>query len=110
MARVDQYVGADAAELVAILYRVIGGVGYRPLLTLVETCLLLGSVFFDAISGGDRATEVVAGYEKAWADFGRLDDAGHYNQMVLEDSRAVAPNATLAPWVDATIQHAVGAR
>ena len=30
----------------AILYRVIGGVGYRPLLTLVETCLLLGSVFF----------------------------------------------------------------
>jgi len=32
--------------VVAILYRVIGGVGYRPLLTLVETCLLLGSVFF----------------------------------------------------------------
>ena len=30
----------------AILYRVIAGVGYRPLLTLVETCLLLGSVFF----------------------------------------------------------------
>jgi glycosyltransferase involved in cell wall biosynthesis len=32
--------------IVAILYRVIGGVGYRPLLTLVETCLLLGSIFF----------------------------------------------------------------
>jgi glycosyltransferase involved in cell wall biosynthesis len=32
--------------IVAILYRIIGGVGYRPLLTLVETCLLLGSVFF----------------------------------------------------------------
>ena len=32
--------------IAAILYRVIGGVGYRPLLTLVETCLLLGSVFF----------------------------------------------------------------
>jgi hypothetical protein len=32
--------------VVAILVRVIGGVGYRPLLTLVETCLLLGSVFF----------------------------------------------------------------
>jgi glycosyltransferase involved in cell wall biosynthesis len=30
----------------AILYRVFAGVGYRPLLTLVETCLLLGSVFF----------------------------------------------------------------
>ena len=32
--------------IVAVLYRVIGGVGYRPLLTLVETCLLLGSIFF----------------------------------------------------------------
>jgi glycosyltransferase involved in cell wall biosynthesis len=32
--------------IIAVLYRVIGGVGYRPLLTLVETCLLLGSVFF----------------------------------------------------------------
>ena len=32
--------------VVAILYRVIAGVGFRPLLTLVETCLLLGSVFF----------------------------------------------------------------
>jgi hypothetical protein len=29
-----------------VLVRVIGGVGYRPLLTLVETCLLLGSVSF----------------------------------------------------------------
>ena len=46
-------------------------------------------------------TEVVAGYEKAWADFGRLDAAGHYNQMVLEDSLVVAPNAMLAPWIDA---------
>jgi glycosyltransferase involved in cell wall biosynthesis len=32
--------------VVAVLVRVIGGVGYRPLLTLVETCLLLGSVSF----------------------------------------------------------------
>lgn len=32
--------------IIAILYRVIAGVGFRPLLTLVETCLLLGSVFF----------------------------------------------------------------
>jgi glycosyltransferase involved in cell wall biosynthesis len=30
----------------AIVYRVVAGIGYRPLLTLVETCLLLGSVFF----------------------------------------------------------------
>lgn len=32
--------------IIAVLYRVIAGVGFRPLLTLVETCLLLGSVFF----------------------------------------------------------------
>lgn len=32
--------------VVAVLYRIIAGVGFRPLLTLVETCLLLGSVFF----------------------------------------------------------------
>lgn len=32
--------------VVAVGVRVFGGVGYRPLLTLVETCLLLGSVFF----------------------------------------------------------------
>ena len=32
--------------IVAVLYRVIAGVGFRPLLTLVAVCLLLGSVFF----------------------------------------------------------------
>ena len=32
--------------IVAVAVRLFGGVGYRPLLTLVETCLLLGSVFF----------------------------------------------------------------
>jgi hypothetical protein len=32
--------------VIAVGVRVFGGVGYRPLLTLVETCLLLGSVFF----------------------------------------------------------------
>jgi hypothetical protein len=32
--------------VLAVGVRVFGGVGYRPLLTLVETCLLLGSVFF----------------------------------------------------------------
>jgi glycosyltransferase involved in cell wall biosynthesis len=32
--------------IAAVLYRVIAGVGFRPLLTLIETCLLLGSVFF----------------------------------------------------------------
>ncbi|HEY5086013.1 MAG TPA: hypothetical protein VII66_01520, partial [Gemmatimonadaceae bacterium] len=32
--------------IAAVLYRIIAGVGFRPLLTLVEVCLLLGSVFF----------------------------------------------------------------
>jgi hypothetical protein len=32
--------------IAAVLWRVIAGVGFRPLLNLVETCLILGSVFF----------------------------------------------------------------
>jgi glycosyltransferase involved in cell wall biosynthesis len=32
--------------IVAIIWRVIGGVGFRPLINLVETCLTVGSVFF----------------------------------------------------------------
>ena len=32
--------------IVAILWRVIGGVGFRPLVNLVETCVIVGSVFF----------------------------------------------------------------
>jgi glycosyltransferase involved in cell wall biosynthesis len=32
--------------IVAILWRVIGGVGFRPLINLVEVCLTVGSVFF----------------------------------------------------------------
>jgi glycosyltransferase involved in cell wall biosynthesis len=32
--------------IVAILWRIIGGVGFRPLVNLVETCVTVGSVFF----------------------------------------------------------------
>ncbi len=32
--------------IIAVAVRFFGGIGYRPMLTLVETCLLLGSVFF----------------------------------------------------------------
>lgn len=32
--------------VIAILWRVIGGVGFRPLVNLVETCVTVGSVFF----------------------------------------------------------------
>ncbi|MDB4907945.1 MAG: glycosyl transferase family 2 [Gemmatimonadetes bacterium] len=32
--------------IVAVLYRILAGVGFRPLLTLVELCLLLGGLLF----------------------------------------------------------------
>jgi hypothetical protein len=62
---------------------------------------ILGFRLHDLIAGGSRAGEVIAGYERAWADFGRLDEAGHYNMMVAEDSRAVRSNERPSPWVDA---------
>lgn len=61
---------------------------------------IIGFRLHDMITGGDRAGDVVAGYEKAWADFGRLDANGHYTMMVAEDSRAVFPNRGAA-WIDA---------
>ena len=62
---------------------------------------ILGFRLHDLITGGNRADEVVAGYERAWAEFGRLDPAGHYNMMVAEDSHVVRPNERPSPWVDA---------
>jgi hypothetical protein len=62
---------------------------------------ILGFRLHDMITGGDRAAEVVAGYERAWADFGRLDASGHYNTMVLQDSRTLRPNEGPSAWVDA---------
>jgi hypothetical protein len=29
-----------------VLWRIVGGVGFRPLLNLVETCVIVGSVLF----------------------------------------------------------------
>jgi Linalool dehydratase/isomerase len=62
---------------------------------------ILGFRMHDLITGASRAEEVVAGYERAWADFGRLDTGGHYAMMVAEDSRAVRANDGPSPWVDA---------
>ncbi|MFI9386461.1 hypothetical protein [Kutzneria sp. NPDC052558] len=62
---------------------------------------ILGFRLHDLITGGRRAEEVVAGYEQAWRDFGRLDETGRYNMMVLRDSRQVLPNARQLAWVDA---------
>jgi len=46
-----------AAGLVAIAIRVFWGVGFRPLLNLVETCVITGSVFFV----GGLLGEMIAG-------------------------------------------------
>jgi hypothetical protein len=62
---------------------------------------ILGFRLHDLICGGDRATEVIANYEKAWSDFGRLDDNGHYNILIAEDSHVVMPNVERAAWSDA---------
>jgi hypothetical protein len=62
---------------------------------------IMGFRLHDLITGGNRAEEVVAGYEKAWADFGRLDADGHYNMFMMEDSRTIIPNDGKAPWIDA---------
>ena len=62
---------------------------------------ILGFRMHDLVTGGQMAAEVTESYEKAWSDLGRLDSAGHYNLMRLQDSGAMLPNATTAAWVDA---------
>jgi hypothetical protein len=62
---------------------------------------ILGFRMNDVLTGGAVADEVTRGYEQAWRQFGRLDADGHYNMMVLADSKTVLANETKAPWVDA---------
>ena len=62
---------------------------------------ILGFRMHDLLTGGDLAEEVTRGYERAWAQFGRLGENGHYNVMLSEDTRAVRSNVAQAPWVDA---------
>jgi Linalool dehydratase/isomerase len=62
---------------------------------------ILGFRLHDLIHGTDRASDVIANYEKAWSDFGRLDENGHYNVLITEDSHVVLPNADRAAWSDA---------
>ena len=62
---------------------------------------ILGFRMHDLVYGGSVAAEVTRGYEQAWREFGRLDADGHYNMMVLADSRTVLPNDAKTPWVDA---------
>lgn len=62
---------------------------------------ILGFRMHDLITGRSRTEDILANYERAWADFGRLDQSGHYNMMVMEDSQTIVPNAEPAAWTDA---------
>jgi hypothetical protein len=62
---------------------------------------ILGFRMHDLVTGGAVADEVTRAYERAWADFGRLDENGHYNMMMFQDSKAITPNRGSWPWVDA---------
>lgn len=59
---------------------------------------ILGFRLQDLVYGGSRAEEVTAGYREAWAQFGILNDNGHFNMMVQEHERAVLTPE--APWAD----------
>ncbi len=61
---------------------------------------ILGFRLHDVLTGGDRATEVIEGYQRTWAEFGRVGDNGHFNMLVMEDSRTVIPNGSVGAWVD----------
>ena len=60
---------------------------------------ILGFRINDMITGSSRAEEVIANYQAAWKEFGRLDEDGHYNMLITEDTHDVVP-ANRAAWVD----------
>ncbi len=61
---------------------------------------ILGFRMHDILTGGERASEVIEGFQRAWADFGHLGQNGHFNALVVEDSRMVLPNALPVAWID----------
>lgn len=62
---------------------------------------ILGFRMHDLINGKSVASEVTAAYQKTWEQYGRLGANGHYNMMIMEDSKAVRDNAGPSPWADA---------
>jgi len=60
---------------------------------------ILGFRLHDLVYGGDTATEVTQGYKRAWAEFGILDETGHYNIIVQEKEHALVKRPPLA-WAD----------
>jgi hypothetical protein len=62
---------------------------------------ILGFRMHDLINAGSIAEEVTRSYERAWKDFGRIGDNGHYHIMIAQDTKTVRQNVGKAPWVDA---------
>jgi hypothetical protein len=62
---------------------------------------IIGFRMQDLVAGSNVAEDVVEGYKRAYEDFGRLSENGHYNLLVVEDSKIVVPNDPTAPWADA---------
>ena len=50
---------------------------------------ILGFRLRDLVAGTTRAAEATRGYRKAWADFGQIDQAGHFNTFVQFESKQV---------------------
>lgn len=68
----------------AVLYRVIAGVGFRPILTFIETCLLLGSVFFAT----GLIAELIAAQRAELMELRRaIDDAAVTHRAELQELR-----------------------
>ncbi len=53
----------------------------------------------DILYGGATATEVTEGYRRAWAEFGIVDELGHFNIVVQEREHALVERPPLA-WGD----------
>lgn len=64
---------------------------------------ILGFRMHDLLTGGSRADEAIANYQKAWSEYSRLDENGHYNVLIMQDSKAVIPNAKREASMDAWV-------
>ena len=62
---------------------------------------IFGFRMHDLLTGGSRASEVVAGYRQAWGDLGMMGPTGHYNSAVTEDTKRLMPAPGTVPWTDA---------
>jgi hypothetical protein len=77
------------------------GIACEPFCTfqICQQPAILGFRLHDFMKGTDRADEVTAGFERAWADFGHFDEEGRYNTYVRTHVGEVLPNI-YGPWSD----------